>query len=177
MIGRLFALFALVGALFVSAVPEAHAEVKVASVNLQRAINEVNEGKTANARLEKMFADKKAQLEKMKGDLDRLQADYEKQKMLLSDTARRQKEEELQMNAMQFQQAYAQSEQEMQGAYQNTMATLIDKMKKIVGTIATERTYTMVVEVSEGSSVVWSSPSIDITDELIKRYNAANPGK
>lgn len=177
MFQRLAALLALCCSLLFAGVSTAHAEVKVASVNMQRAINEVNEGKTANAQLEKMMADKKAALEKMKSSFDALQADYQKQQMLLSDSARKQKEDEINMAGMQLQQAIEQSNNEFQGAYNNAMSTLIGKMKVIVGTISTERQYTMVVEVSEGSSVVWAAPSIDITDEVIKRYNAQNPGK
>ena len=80
------------------------------------------------------------------------------------------------MAGMQFQQAYQQSEGEMQQAYQGAMETLIAKMKTITQSIATERAYTLVIEVNEGG-VVYTAPSIDITDELIKRYNAANPVK
>lgn len=159
------------------ALPAAHAaELKIASVDYQRALEGVAEGETARKRLETMFQSKKSAIEKMKTNLDAMQADYQKQQMLLSDSAKKDKEDAINMAAMQFQQAYQQSEGEMQQAYQGAMESLIAKMKTITTGIATERGYTLVIEVNEGG-VVYTSPTIDITDELIKRYNAANPSK
>lgn len=159
------------------AVSAAHAaELKIASVDYQRALEKVTEGETARKRLEAMFQSKKTAIEKMKSNLDAMQADYQKQAMLLSDSAKKDKEDAINMAAMQFQQAYQQSEGEMQQAYQGAMESLITKMKTITTAIATERAYTLVIEINEGG-VVYAAPSIDITDELIKRYNAANPSK
>jgi outer membrane protein len=152
------------------------AEIKLASVDYQRALESVSEGESARKRLESMFQTKKTAIEKMKSNLDAMQADYQKQSVLLSDSAKKEKEDAINMAAMQFQQAYQQSEGEMQQAYQGAMESLIAKMKSITQSIATERAYTLVIEVNEGG-VVYTAPSIDITDELIKRYNAANPVK
>jgi len=152
------------------------AEIKLASVDYQRALESVSEGESARKRLEAMFQTKKAAIEKMKSNLDAMQADYQKQSVLLSDSAKKEKEDAINMAGMQFQQAYQQSEGEMQQAYQGAMESLIAKMKSITQGIATERAYTLVIEVNEGG-VVYTAPSIDITDELIKRYNAANPVK
>ena len=152
------------------------AEIKLASVDYQRALESVSEGESARKRLESMFQTKKTAIEKMKSNLDAMQADYQKQSVLLSDSAKKEKEDAINMAAMQFQLAYQQSEGEMQQAYQGAMESLIAKMKSITQSIATERAYTLVIEVNEGG-VVYTAPSIDITDELIKRYNAANPVK
>lgn len=152
------------------------AELKLASVDYQKALESVAEGETARKKLESMFQSKKAAIEKMKTNLDAMQADYQKQSVLLSDSAKKEKEDAINLAGMQFQQAYQQSEGEMQQAYQGAMEQLIAKMKTITTGIATERAYTLVIEVNEGG-VVYTSPTIDITDELVKRYNAQNPVK
>ncbi|MFZ5475632.1 MAG: OmpH family outer membrane protein [Myxococcota bacterium] len=174
MLARLFAVFALVLAFATPAL--AQTAPKIASVDFQRALNEVSEGKAASARLQGMMAEKEKAVEQMRGNLEKLQADYEKQQVILSDAARKQKEEELYTAQMQFQQAYARHQGEMQQAYYGAMETLIEKMRKLAQTIGTEKGYTLIIEVNEGG-VVYTSPTIDITDELIKRYNTANPGK
>lgn len=155
-------------------VSPAHAEIKVATVDFERAMNEVAEGAQAKARLDAMYADRKAAIEKLKSTFEAKQAEYQKQSMVMADSARQAKEQELNTLGMQYQQAAAQAEGEMQQAYMGTMQTLSEKMKKIVQTIAGERQYTVVLEASQGG-VLYSAASIDITDELIKRYNAANP--
>lgn len=152
------------------------AELKIASVDYQRALENVAEGETARKKLEAMFQTKKVAIEKLKTNLDAMQADYQKQSVLLSDAAKREKEDAINLAGMQFQQAYEQSQGEMQQSYQGAMEQLITKMKTITVGIATERAYTLVIEVNEGG-VVYTAPSIDITDELIKRYNAQNPVK
>ncbi len=172
MLARIFATFAF---LFAFATP-AFAEVKIATVDFQRALNEVAEGASARARLESMYSEKKAAIEKMGKDLEAKGLEFQKQAVILSDAARKQKEEELYAEQMRFQSAYQRSEGEMQQAYMGAMETLISKMRTLAGTIGQEKGYTLVVEINEGG-VVWASSSVDITAELIKRYNAANPAK
>lgn len=144
---------------------------KIGTVDFQRALGEVAEGKATKARLEKMYEDKKAALQKMEQQMVTAQKDYEKQAMVLSDAVRAQKEQELMQQQMVFQQTYMQSEQEFQAAYGQAMESLITKMKTTTEVIAKEKGYTLVVEINEGG-VVYSTGAIDLTAELITRFNA-----
>ncbi|MEN9786269.1 MAG: hypothetical protein RLZZ299_1533 [Pseudomonadota bacterium] len=146
----------------------------IATVDFQRALNEVGEGTQARARLESMYADRKAAIERTRKDLETRMADLEKQKLVLSDAARRQKEEELMQMQAQFQATAQRAEQEMQQAYYGAMETLVDKMKSIAAALGKERGLALVLEVNEGG-VVYAAPAIDLTPEVITRYNAANP--
>lgn len=172
MLARLLSVFVLMFA-FSGA---AFAQAKIATVDFQRALDSVAEGTAAKTRLESMFAEKKVALDKMRTQLQTLQTELEKQSVILSDAAKKQKEEEFYVKQMEFQQAYQRSEGEMQQAYMGAMETLIEKMKKLSQTIATEKGYTLVIEVNEGG-VIYAASSIDMTPELITRYNAANPAK
>ncbi len=154
--------------------PIVSAPTKIGSVDFQRALNDVGEGAQARARLEAMYADKKTAIEKTRKDLEARAADLEKQKLILSDAARKQKEEELYQMQGAFQATAQRAEQEMQQAYYGAMETLIEKMKGIAAQIGKEKGYALIVEVNEGG-VVYASPAVDVTDEVIKRYNAANP--
>ncbi len=174
---RLLFRIALFAAFCLAVAPaSAFAQAKVATVDFQRAINEVAEGKRAKANLEKMHADKKSAIDKLGVKVQTMQTDYEKQALLMSDESRRSAEEQLYMATAQYQQAAAQAEGEFQQAYMQAMEALLTKMRKIVVTLGTERGYTVVLEVTEGG-VIYSVPSIDVTDELIKRYNEQNPSK
>ena len=152
---------------------DAHAQAaaKVGTVDFQRALGEVGEGKATKARLEKMYEEKKAALQKMEQTMMTAQKDYEKQAMVLSDAARKQKEQELMQQQAVFQQTYMQSEQDFQAAYGQAMEGLITKLKTTTELIAKEKGYTLVVEVNEGG-VVYSTPANDLTAELITRFNA-----
>ena len=100
--------------------------------------------------------------------------DYQKQAVVLSESARKAKEDEMNNDLMALQQAYQRYEGEFNQAYMGAMDTLLQKMRKIAEGIGQERGYTLVIEVTEGG-VVYASSTVDITDELIKRYNAQNP--
>jgi outer membrane protein len=167
MLSRVFALFALC---FVFA-GSAFAETKIAVVNFQKALDSVNEAASVRSSLEKMYSDRKATIEKMKTSLESSVADYQKQEMLLSDSAKEQKQKELYQKQAEFAQTQARYEGEMQEAYATAMQKFIDKMKTIAGSIGKERGYNLVLETTEGG-VVYSDSTIDITDELIRRYNA-----
>lgn len=153
----------------------AQAEVKVAVVDFQQAINDVKEGISAQGRLEGMFAEKRKAIEGMEKKLAALQEDYQKQAMVLSDAARSQKEQEIMALQSQYQQVYMQSEQEMQMAYNREMEGLIAKMQVIIAGMAEEKGYTIVVEKTEGG-VVFAATSLDVTAELVKRYDAKHGG-
>ena len=170
MFARLLSLFAL---LFAFAGP-ALAEQKIGTVDFQRALDNVAEGAAAKKRLEGMFSEKKAALATMEQQLKTMDAELLKQAAVLSDAAKQQKAQEFYKLQMQYQQSASVAEGEMQQAYMGAMETLIEKMKKLTQTIAAEKGYTLVVEVNEGG-VVYYSPTIDMTQELITRYNAANP--
>lgn len=153
---------------------DAFAEVKVAVVDFQRALNDVKEAEGVRKKLEGMYGERKATIEKMQKSLEAQKADIDKQSVILADSARKAKEDEFMRATVEFQQTYSRYEQEMQGAYYAAMEQFIEKMRKIAVAIGQERGYTVVLEVTEGG-VVYFTPSIDVTDELIKRYNAANP--
>ena len=76
---------------------------------------------------------------------------------------------------MAYQQTYQNSEQEMQQAYGEVMDGLISKMKKICETLGKERGYTIILEINEGG-VVYSNAALDITAEVVKRYDAQAGG-
>lgn len=172
MLSRLLALLCLAAALSFASPAFAQAAPKIAVVDFQEAVNQVKDGATARTNLEAMYKQKKIAIEAMEKQLMTMKAEYDKQALILSDAARQQKERELMTAQQNYQQAYMQHEQEMQTAYANAMEGLIEKMKTICEQIGTEKGYTLILEINEGG-VVFSASSIDITAELIKRYDAA----
>jgi regulator of protease activity HflC (stomatin/prohibitin superfamily) len=64
-------------------------------VDFQRAVNETTEGKGAQERLDTMYSSRKAELERMKSELEREIEDFEARALILSDSARREAEQKL----------------------------------------------------------------------------------
>src|ERR1700736_5492310 len=70
--------------------------MKIGYVDVQRAVQEVEEGKQARARLKAELDQKRANLDKKRATLEKMKADYDKQAPVLSEEAKRKKQEDLQ---------------------------------------------------------------------------------
>lgn len=150
----------------------AHAQavpLKVAVVDFSVAIDQIAEGKSAQARLEAMYKGKKAEIEALENQLMTLQKEYESKATLLTDTARQDYMRRMGELQAQYQQTYLANDQEMQQAYVQVMESLLTKLKAKSAEIGREKGYDLVLEVSQGA-VVYFNGAIDITNEVIKRF-------
>jgi outer membrane protein len=160
--------------LFVSMPSLAESAPKVAVVDFQKALDSVQDGETARKKLDSMMKEKQTAIKGMETQLKGMKEEYDKQALILSDAARKQKEQEMMNAQMQYQQAYAQSENEMQQLYVQLMEGLLAKMRTIAGEIGKEKGYDLILETSAGGVVYWGT-TLDVTSELITRYNQKNP--
>ena len=149
------------------------ADATVAVVDLQRAISEVKEGVAANEKLKSAFSAKQAEIQKREQAIAGLQDEYQKQQMILSDEARKAKEQEILRAQAEYQQLYAQYQGEMQQLESRLVGEIVQKMQEIVAQIAGEKGYSVVLD---AGTVVYSGGAPDITNELIKRYDAKYGG-
>ena len=143
---------------------------KIAYVNLQLALNEVEEGKKAKARLKKDFDKKQKQLDKSQKELQELKTTLESNAMMLSEDAKREKAMEFQKKMMELQQTYMNLQQELATAEAKATKDIFDKMGKIIEEIAKEKKYDLILESTE-SAILYAREDMDLTSELIKRYN------
>lgn len=153
--------------------PAAAADVKLGFVDLQRALNEVDEGKAAKALLKKDFEEKQKQLDAGKNEFEKARADFDKQQVVMSDQAKRDKASELDRRAMELQATYQKLQQDLMKREQEMTGGIFQKMSEIVREMAEADGITMVLERNAG--VVYALPALDLTNELIRKYNARHP--
>jgi outer membrane protein len=151
----------------------AAAEQKLGVVDLQRALNEVEEGKTAKALLKKDFDEKQKQLDLKKTEFDKLQADLEKQAVVMSDAAKKEKAADLDRRARELQGLFVQLQKDLSDRERDATKGIFERMANIVREIADADGFTVVLE--KGAGVVYAPASLDLTDELIRKYNARHP--
>jgi outer membrane protein len=151
----------------------AAAEQKIGFVDMHRALNEVDEGKAATALLKRDFDEKQKQLDAKKTEFDKLQADLEKQAVVMSDAAKREKAGELDRRARELQGLFMQLQKDLSEREQVATRGIFEKMSAIVRDIAEAEGFTIVLE--KGPSVIYSPASLDLTSELIRKYNAKHP--
>jgi outer membrane protein len=152
----------------------ARAEQKIGYVDLQRALNEVEEGKAAKALLKKDFDEKQRQLDVKKSEFDKLQADFEKQSVVMSEQARKDKAQDLDKRARELQALFVNLQKDLSERERDATRGIFDRMNQIVREIAEADGFTYVLE--KGAGIVYGPPSLDLTNELIRKYNAKYPG-
>ncbi len=165
---RRSSLFLLTAALTVSAV--AHADIKLGYVDLQRALQEVAEGKDARARLKTELDKKKSEFEAEQAKLRDDKAVLDKQGSMMSEEVRNQKFTELQKRLFELTQRAEKLQAEMASSEQKELKKIFEKMDPIIAAIAKREELTMVFEKTD-SGLVYAPASLDLTNELVRTYN------
>jgi outer membrane protein len=166
-----------VAALALAPVPASSAtEVKLAFVDLQRALNEVEEGKVAKATLKKEFDQKQKLLDEKQEELKRMKAELDKQAVVMAEEPRKEKQAELDRKFIEVQGLFVQLQKELSEKEREMTRGIFDKMGSIIREIAEADQVTMVFERND-SGLLYAPVSLDLSNELIRKYNARHkPG-
>ncbi len=148
-----------------------HAQTKIAVVDLQRALNETEDGRQAQRRLKKLFEKRQKSLDATQEKLKKQKESIEKQQDVLSQDALRKKVEAYQQELVKLQQEYVEYQQELAAKEAELTKVILEKMQRILRRIGQTDGYTLIMESNEGG-VVWVPSNLDLTDTLIQRYNA-----
>jgi len=146
-------------------------ELKLGYVDLQRALSETEDGRKAKANLKKIFDQKQKELDEQQEDLKKAVEDLDKKRTLLPADKVREKEAELQSRMQKVQQTYLRHQQDLQAKEQEATSKIFERMNKILGKIALAENFTMILDKTQGG-IVFAKPSLDLTNDLIRRYNS-----
>ena len=168
--------YTLAAALLVAAVtPDVEAQVRVAVVDLQRALNETSDGQRAKRRLKSLFRRRQKALDDAQTKLKQMAEDIERQKEVLSREALQKRMEEYQKALIELQSQYMEYQQELATKEAQLTKRILDRMRDILQNIGREDNYTLIVEANEGG-VVWVDDDVDLTERVIEEYNRRRGG-
>jgi len=143
---------------------------KVAYINIQRIANESGEGKSATAKVQALNQKKVSELnEKNK----QLQADQQKLQAggtVMSDQARGEIEKRIERTQVEIQRATQDAQQEVQELQQELQNEFQRKLMPIVQQVSQEKGIHVLFSAAD-SGVVWADPGLDITNEVIKKFD------
>ncbi len=157
--------------LLASFTPKAFGQVRIAVVDLQRALQETEDGRRAKARLKRLFKQRQDDLDRRQNELKQLSQELEAQSKVLSADARQERVEGLQKKALELQQLYVQYQRELAEKEAELTSQIIGRMEQILRRIGQSDGYTLIVERNQGG-VVWVPSNLDLTDVVIQRYNS-----
>lgn len=142
---------------------------KIGYVDMARALNDVEDGKQAKARLKVDFDGKQKKLDKMQNDLRDKKEAFDKRVAMMKPEARQEKEAELQRAMMEVQQTYMQLQQELVESEGQLTQTIRKKLQAVIDRVGDKDGYLLIL--NTGDTVLYNKRHMDLTDDLIREYN------
>jgi outer membrane protein len=151
---------------------------KVGVLNVQLAIASTAEGKQDAAQLQAQFAPRQTELETLSKQIDDIRNRLRTASSTLSDDER----SRLALEGDQKNRLLQRKQQELQDDGQEAQRQVFDsigrKMVAVLDSYAKQNGYGMIIDSSsQSSTVVYAAPQTDISQDIIRLYDQANPMK
>jgi len=160
-----------------------NAALKLALVDFQKALNSVEEGKSAKAKLKKEFDSKQKDLDARKDRLDKLQTEIEGlQKQIQSGLVKQEQqagimekgrklETDFRKQLEEFTELGKKHQQELGEKEMKATQEILGRLRSIVQDMGRTEGYSLVLE-QNASGLVYASSYTDLTERLIQKYNS-----
>lgn len=149
----------------------ARAEIKLGYVDLQKALNDTDDGKRAKSRLKGIFDRKQKELDAKQNELKKMKEDLDKQRTILDAKAIASKERDLQEKFVALQGIYVKHQKELSEEEAKLTRNIFKRMQSIIASIAQAEGLSFVFEKTE-SSILYAKAEFDLTGQVVRRYNA-----
>ena len=174
---RVFTLIAMLGLLTLPIVAwgqtPAAAGTKIGVINFQGAIGNTAEGKKAVQELQKKYESRTRELQQQQQEIQSLQDQLQKQAQTLSDDEQRRLARELEDKQKRFKRAQEDYQADIQAEQAEIVQRLGQKMFRLVNDYGQQNGFALIME-GYPQIPIYFAP-IDVTEEMIKRYDAAFP--
>jgi outer membrane protein len=155
--------------LAMAAATTARADVKLAYVDIQRALNDCRNGKSAKEQFRGRLERVQSQLQGEQSEVQRLKDELEKKGPLMQPDQLQSLQQEYTRKLRDFQDDYKNTRDSLQQKDNEITSAIVRDLATIVRQIGQKNGYTMVME---KGNLLWAVPSVDITDDVIRDYDA-----
>ena len=155
---------ALALALVAFATAAAAADYKIGFVNTERLFREATPAKRAQAKIEKEFATRDAEIQKLAKQVRDVQASLDRDGATMPDAERRNKERDLANQSRDLQRMQREFREDLNLRRNEELAGIQERANKVIQQIAADEKYDLILQ----DPVVYASQRIDITDRVIK---------
>ena len=147
-------------------------DLRIAVVDMQRALNDCDAGKKAKDQVKAKFERSQDQLKRQREDLDRLKEDYDKKALVLKEEERRNLEKDLETRTLDFKRKYEDFQRDLKRTDAELTSGIVEEIYGIVREYGEKNGYSLVLEASSGA-LLYSDKTVDVTEEIIKIHNAS----
>jgi len=157
-------------AAYAQAPPPSAAAARLAYFSPQRAFSASAEGKAAQAKLSSLQADTSRQIEARNAKLEALQNALAQSSLLLSEDARRQRQQEIEKFQVDVQRFVEDAQAEFLGVQRELESAFLAKLRPALEAVARDRGLLIVLNQDAGV-IAWADAALDITPEVVSRVD------
>jgi outer membrane protein len=140
------------------------ADYKIGFVNTERLFREAAPAKRAQQKLEKEFAARDAEIQKLVKQVRDLQTALDRDGPTMAESERRNKERDLANQSRDLQRMQREAREDLNLRRNEELASLQERANKVIQQIAIDEKFDLILQ----DPVVYASPKIDITEKVIK---------
>jgi len=144
---------------------------KVGSVDIQKVLLTSEAGKEAKDQLSQRASKYESEKNSKEGELKKLKGELESQSAVLNEAARGAKERDYQQRLKEYQRFLKDAQEDLQAKNDEFTGRIVDEIVKVAQEYGRKNGYTAIFVKSE--TMIYLDPAADVTDEVLKAFNAA----
>jgi outer membrane protein len=166
--------------LFLGAVPvgllaqNTGASTKIGVVNIQEAILSTGEGKKSMTDLQKKYQPRQQEIQKDQQDIQGITDQLQKQAATLSDEEQRRLNRELEEKQKILKRTSEDAQADFSSDRDEMFRRIGQKMVGVIRDYAQKNSYSLIIG-SDQVPIYYAANEVDLTDQIVKLYDAANP--
>lgn len=167
----------IVVAVFAAAVfafPALAEGLRIAVVDVNKVLNESEEGKAAKKRMEARYEELKKDVDSKQEELKKLKEEIDKQKIIATKEKLKEKEDAFQGKLNELRKLTQESEREMQGRQSELTREVLKRIEGQIDALVKAEKYDLVLERSAG--VIHVADSMDLTERVLAMMNKDRKG-
>lgn len=148
----------------------ASANIVVGKVDVQKVLVTVKQGVAVKNKLKKVFDKRQEELKKGEDKIRKMQADFQKQSLVMSGDAKAKKEQELMKKMQEIREMSVKYQKEIYDEEQKLKKPILERIRDIITEVSKSAGVDLTFEAST-APIVYAKKSKDLTDEVIKMYD------
>ncbi len=146
------------------------AQVNIAVIDIQRVVTDSDAGKEALGNLQKLQDAKIAQGRAIQENMDALREQLSKQRFTLTETKVAELSKQIEDKGIEMQRFQDDAQRELDEARRTALGGLEERILPVIDEVGKERNMTLIFNKFQ-SGLVYADEGVDITDEVIRRFN------
>ena len=162
--------FFLIVACFLCIAVASHAQ-KYVIIDTRYILDKMPEYKAAQTKLDEIAANWQKEIDSLQSQLNKMYKDYDAEQVMLSEDLRKKREEQLydkEKNLHDLQRTRFGYEGDLFKKRQELIKPVQDKVYNAVQRIAAQRGYDLILDKSEGITVIFADPKLDKSDDVLR---------